>query len=529
MLLVINHINNGGGNGGSQGGIYPSLACSPQLLEASEFATEFSQFLELPDDSSAVKLSFQTPQFDFASKASIRDAFEIEVTDLAGNPLAFSYLPDRDAQYNWSEDLEPLWAGTQTITLPAGQDSSATINLNGLAAGTQVRVSARLVNNDADDATSVIIRGFEVVDAAGTRPAGVAGSAGRDATVAPLDMSQLSDISGSFSATYGRTTLIGDNNALVTDLVVTNRGNQTVTGRIIVAIDNISELEAAAMQPDGRLPDGSPYFDLTHEMAGQPLKPGDSLRSREIRFKNDSGQRFTYKLRTLGTLNVAPSGFSSTPITSIEAGKSYKYTAVATDPDGQSLTYTILVGPESAEINAQTGQLSWDTNSVDIGSHQIIVQAIDPYGLSVQQSFTVQVLASLQNRPPNFVSDPVTEAIASSGFEITTVGVGDSPAAVAVIGGFRGPRLVTANASDQTIGVYAGENNDRFDHETEVATGHPKRNGQWVDAGSVVDFGFPIPQIATDAYDIASFDQGDFNGDGAAGFCGRPSLRFTSR
>ena len=116
-------------------------------------------------------------------------------------------------------------------------------------------------------------------------------------------------------AGYGRTTLAGEDNELGTELMVTNRGNQAVTGRIIVVFDNISELEASAMRPDGILRDGRPYFDLTHEMDGQPLNPGESLRSRDIRFKNDSGQRFTYKLRVYGGLNTAPDGFASIPLT----------------------------------------------------------------------------------------------------------------------------------------------------------------------------------------------------------------------
>ncbi|MEM6471528.1 MAG: FG-GAP-like repeat-containing protein, partial [Planctomycetota bacterium] len=149
-----------------------------------------------------------------------------------------------------------------------------------------------------------------------------------------------------------------------------------------------------------------------------------------------------------------------------------------------------------------------------VGSHRVVIRATDPFGLFVEQTFDIEVVATLQNRPPNFVTDPVTEAIASSGFEVTTVGVGDSPAAAAVISGFRGPRIVTANSGDQTIGVYAGENSDRFDDVSHVSTGHPVREGQWVDAGTIVDFGAPAAKLVTDSYDISTYDHGDFNGDG---------------
>ena len=49
------------------------------------------------------------------------------------------------------------------------------------------------------------------------------------------------------------------------------------------------ELVACRVITNGFMPDGSPYFDLTHEMDGKPLGTGESLRSRRIDFLNNSG------------------------------------------------------------------------------------------------------------------------------------------------------------------------------------------------------------------------------------------------
>ncbi len=514
-LQVINFLNGGGQNSTHSGGKYASLSCSPQLLEQSEFVAEFSQTVRIPTDSTSARVYFDAPKFDFSSKQAIRDAFEIEVTDLAGNPMAFPYLPNRDALYNWSEDLGPVMgAGVQTTTEPGGQDSSATLNLSGLAPGTEVRIAARLINNDADDRTSVILRGIELVQAPSPLPAGIAGATSRQASVEPVDLSELEDLTGSFAPSYGRTTLAGDNTDLVTELMVTNLSDQTVTGRILIAIDNFSALDAYAMHPDGILSDGRPYFDLSAEMVGNVLQPGGSLRSRELRFLNNSGQRFTYKLSTYGSLNAAPSGFDSTPIDTIEAGKTFSYTASANDPDGQPLVYSIVVGPVDLVIDALTGQLSWPTSAADIGAQSITLRATDPHGLYAEQSFTLEVVASLQNRPPNFVSDPVTDAIASSGFEITTVATGVGPAGVSVISGFRGPRLVSINAGDQSVSVHAGQNNDRFDDTTVYSTGEPKPTGAVIDVGYTVDVGLPPFLVPNDQNEVIGMDQGDFNSDG---------------
>ncbi|HBE70532.1 MAG TPA: hypothetical protein DDW52_20495, partial [Planctomycetaceae bacterium] len=217
-------------------------------------------------------------------------------------------------------------------------------------------------------------------------------------------------------------------------------------------------------------------------------------------------------------MNTAPTGFSSTPADEIEAGRTFHYTATATDPDAEPLQYSLVSGPQAAAIDSETGKLSWETDQADVGQHRFVLRATDPHGLYVEQSFLLNVKQTQQNRPPVFVSDPVTEAIASSGFEISTVAVGGAPAGTAVVSGFRGPRIVTANADDQTIGVYAGENNERFDHAAEFSTGHPQRSGQWVDSGIAVDFGAPEPELQTDSYTISTYDHGDFNGDGFLDF-----------
>ena len=515
-LLVINHINAGeSGSGSSNGGVFATAACSPQLVESDKFASELDQVLTLPDDSSAVTVHFQAPEFDTASRRTIRDSFEIEVSDMHGNPLSFPYLADRQAVYNWSEELEPVFgAGVATTTAPSGQDSTATINLAGLPAGTQVRVTARLVNNDLDDNTSVILRGFEIIDVTEPAPRGVAGQPERSPGIDPIDFGSLSDITGSFAASYGRTTLSGENNELTTELMVTNLSNQAVTGRVVVAIDNISSLDAAAMHPDGFTPDGSPYFDLTPEMDGKPLAPGESLRSRRIDFLNNSGERFQYRLRTLGTLNAAPTGFVSEPLTSIEAGKTYRYRAEAVDPDAQPLTYSVVTGPQNLTIAETSGKLTWDTAAEDIGSHSVILRATDPYGLFVEQRFRIEVLESLQNRPPNFVSNPVTDAVASSGFEITTVATGVGPTGLAVINGFRGPGLVTLNAGDQSLSQIDSLGNDRFDLPTRVSVGEPAPTGQVLRGGYSVDVGLPAFEHSADSNEISGMDQADLNGDG---------------
>jgi RHS repeat-associated protein len=521
VLMVVNYINafgaGGGGRSPTSGGTYANAACSPQLLEGGDFSTEISRVLHVPSDNKILQVQFEAPVFDTLSQQQIRDAFEIEVVDSAGRPVILPYASDRDASFNWSEGNNATFgSGAWSTAHLAGQNPSVSFDLSGIAAGTEIHVLARLVNNDSDTNTNVLIRGYEFV----STPAGTPGSAAAStfsaiaSRSAPIELPKLNDISGNVLAEYGRTSLSGDNNELLTELKLTNIGSQAALAPLIVVLDHFSDLDANAMRPDGILPDGRPFFDLTAQLTGQSLKAGESIRSREIRFLNDSGNRFTYGMKVFGKLNSAPSRFTSEPNATIEAGKDYRYQPAAKDDDGDVISYSVVVGPDAMEVDSRTGIVTWNTQPSDVGTHRVTIRATDPHGLSLEQTFDLQVVASLQNRPPNFITDPVTDAIASSGFEITTVATGAQPAGVSVISGFRGPRLVSINAEDQSVSVHAGQNNDRFDDTTVYSTGEPRPTGAVIDAGYTVDVGLPPFLVSGDRNDVLAMDQGDLNGDG---------------
>ncbi len=81
-----------------------------ELREQDNFATEFVQTLTLPDAASALRINFETPSFDGSSLRDIRDAFEIELMDVSGNPLVLPYAGGTEASFNWTEGLTPVAA-----------------------------------------------------------------------------------------------------------------------------------------------------------------------------------------------------------------------------------------------------------------------------------------------------------------------------------------------------------------------------------------------------------------------------------
>ena len=68
-----------------------------------------------------------------------------------------------------------------------------------------------------------------------------------------------------------------------------------------------------------------------------------------------------------------PPVISGTPPTTATAGQAYSFTPTASDPDGQTLTFTIANRPAWATFNGSTGQLSGSPSSVFNGNYPAIV------------------------------------------------------------------------------------------------------------------------------------------------------------
>ena len=477
------------------------------LLETQDFETVATRNLTIGDSIKEVTIDFQA-SFDRRDTDSINDAFEIALLDLDGNSLVHTVDTNRDAFFNRTEDEAPV-GGVNTVVM--GQ--KVKLDLSHIAVGTSASLIFRLVNNDDDTNTRVRITSIATSDNLLNTPASAtlrSEAAGLDGQI---DFARLSDVTGSFAIDYGRTSFNQADSAMYSKIELTNVGQVTIAGRMLAVFENPSSEQIALLRPDGRLPDGRFFVDVTPE--NEVLAAGDSTTTRDLALFNSVREQFDFDLTILAEVNHAPNGFTSVPPTVVEAGRTLVYTAIATDPDpGQALQYSIVRGNESISIDEATGELAWLTTTEQIGAHSITLRATDPFGLFVEQSFIVEVKESLQNRPPNFVTDPVTDATASSGFEITTVATGVGPTDVTVINGFRGPGLVTLNAGDQSLSQINSLGNDRFDLPTQVSVGEPAPTGQVLRSGYSIDVGLPALEHTGDDNRISGMDQADLNGDG---------------
>jgi len=224
-----------------------------------------------------------------------------------------------------------------------------------------------------------------------------------------IDFSRLSVVSGSTLGVYGRTSWDDRDSALDADFGVTNVGQYPVDGPVLVGVANISDPSVRLRAPDGMTPEGIPYFDLSSLVTGGSLQPGDSSGLETISFFAPHRTGFTYDLVFFAAVNQAPR-ITTAPDVEAISGHTYVYDVDATDPDEDTLTFSLAAGPAGMEVSADTGRLTWTPTTADLGPQTVIVQADDGRGGVVQQHYALSVTEPPPNRPPVFTSVPPVAA-----------------------------------------------------------------------------------------------------------------------
>jgi len=97
-----------------------------------------------------------------------------------------------------------------------------------------------------------------------------------------------------------------------------------------------------------------------------------------------------------------PPQITSTPVTSATVGEAYTYDVAATDPDGDTLTYSLLAAPTGMTINSSTGLINWIPTAA--GSFGVTVKVSDGE-LSDSQSFTIVVNDYLEDMSEEYYQE----------------------------------------------------------------------------------------------------------------------------
>lgn len=186
--------------------------------------------------------------------------------------------------------------------------------------------------------------------------------------------------------------------------------------------------------------DGNPYPYLSNPRqqytaflaAGKTmdvlLTPTNTSTTANVRYAIFDGRHFDTNNAVQGGgmlayLDVAPSApaapvFDSTPVTTGTAGVAYSYAAHATDPNGDTVSYSLNAPVQSGmAINAGTGQINWTPAAA--GTYAVSVRASDatvPTPLFSDQAFSVAVApGAAPNQSPTARNDAYTAVAHAAG------------------------------------------------------------------------------------------------------------------
>ncbi|MEM6468299.1 MAG: putative Ig domain-containing protein [Planctomycetota bacterium] len=233
---------------------------------------------------------------------------------------------------------------------------------------------------------------------------------GRDAVDAEVDFSRYADITDSFSGVYGRTSYHEKSWLLHVDLATSNDGAFETDMPLLVGVKIVDGPSVSIVGADGLTPDGIPFYDFSDRVSGEVLGSGDQTDPKTIRFHNPDKTQFDYELVFYGALNEAPI-IESLPSIEAAADREYRYDVLATDPDDDTLSYSLSTRPDGMQFDPGTSGIIWQPTVDDLGYHDVVVTVSDGRGGTAEQRFTIEVIEAPPNRPPIITSTPVTMAV----------------------------------------------------------------------------------------------------------------------
>ena len=104
--------------------------------------------------------------------------------------------------------------------------------------------------------------------------------------------------------------------------------------------------------------------------------------------------------------NNSPVILDFDPPVSAVTGELYKYHVNAYEPDGDSLFFKILRGPEGLGIHPKDGTIYWTPVNFHIGSHPVVVAAYDWWGKFTYRDFIIEVTQGADKESPIIVYGP---------------------------------------------------------------------------------------------------------------------------
>ena len=304
-------------------------------------------------------------------------------------------------------------AGT---TFPAGSVVVVTgVAAAGTPSGRVTLVTVNGVPADAVDATGRFFARVTLAAGANTFTAVARDTSGQTATAAlsltggpaALDIASSDDITPLGAIVYTDTTFDRRSRTIRADAAFTNISTSPITGPVAAAFAGFDPADVT-LHGTAVTPDGDPYLTF----AG-PVAAGAATSTVRASFDDPRGERFSFTVRFLAPDNVAPR-FTSAPEVDATEGRLFDATLVATDADGDAVTFRLASGPAGMTVDSVTGAVTWTPSTDQVGTHRVEFSADDGRGGVATQVVQITVRGSGANRAPAFASVPPTVVAAGS-------------------------------------------------------------------------------------------------------------------
>ncbi|MEA5576227.1 putative Ig domain-containing protein [Anabaena sp. UHCC 0451] len=151
-------------------------------------------------------------------------------------------------------------------------------------------------------------------------------------------------------------------------------------------------------------PEGMAVDSKTGILIWQP-KQNQTGNNRVVLQVSDSKGGLTTQEFILNTRGInTPPQIISSPNTVALLNNTYTYEVRATDPNNDTLTYSLINAISGMNINANSGLIEY--TPTQLGTQTVEIQVTDNFGASNIQSYQLQILENLPNRLPTITSTP---------------------------------------------------------------------------------------------------------------------------
>lgn len=143
-------------------------------------------------------------------------------------------------------------------------------------------------------------------------------------------------------------------------------------------------------------PDWATFAAASGALSGTPTASNVGMTANIEIIATDGTQRATVGPFSINVLPQqsqpgAPT-ISGNPAGTVAAGSNYSFTPVASDPNGDALTFSILNAPSWASFSASTGELSGTPPAADVGTDSdILITVSDGHASASLPAFAIQV------------------------------------------------------------------------------------------------------------------------------------------